>query len=154
MLDTPQIVQTDEQPTAVIHIIVPRAEISMVMGPAIEEVISTLAAQNIAPTGPCFSYHLRAPSDTFDFEAGFPVGTTATPTGRVKMSRLPAARIVRTIYHGGYEGLTTAWGKFCAWIASAQLNVPDSFWECYTSGPESSPDPDKWCTELNRVLAS
>jgi len=44
MLDAPQITRTDEQLTAVIHLTVSRAEISQVMGPAINEVLSTLAA--------------------------------------------------------------------------------------------------------------
>jgi len=105
MIDTPQVVQTDEQVTAVIHITVPRAEISQVMGPAIGEILSTLAAQGTAPAGPCYSFHWKKPSDTFDFEVGFPVSRPITPAGRVKMSRLPAARVVRTMYRGGYEGL-------------------------------------------------
>jgi hypothetical protein len=32
------------------------------------------------------------------------------------------------------------------------FNAQDSLWECYLSGPESSLDPDKWLTELNRPL--
>jgi effector-binding domain-containing protein len=68
------------------------------------------------------------------------------------MSKLPAAKIVRTTYRGGYEGLGAAWGEFCVWIETEGLNAQDSLWECYLSGPESSPDPDKWRTELNRPL--
>lgn len=96
MLDTPQITQTDHQLTAVIHLTVPRIEISHVMGPAIAEVVAAIAAQGIAPAGPCFSFHLKKPSDTFDFEIGFPVSRPITPVGRVKMSKLPAAKVVRT----------------------------------------------------------
>lgn len=152
MLDTPQIIQTDEQPTAVIHLTVPRAEIGEVMGPAIAEIISSIAAQGSTIAGPCFSYHQNRPSDVFDFEVGFPVDRPITAVGRVKMSKLPAAKVVRTIYQGGYEGLGAAWGEFCAWIESEGLNVQGSLWECYLSGPESGPDPDKWHTELNRPL--
>lgn len=152
MLDTPQLIQTGEQLTAVIHLTIPRAEIRNVMGPAIAEIMSTIAAQGGALAGPCFSYHQKRPADIFDFEVGFPVSRPITPTGRVKMSKLPAAKVVRTIYRGGYEGLGAAWGEFCAWIETEGLNVQDSLWECYLSGPESSPDPDKWCTELNRPL--
>lgn len=152
MLDTPQLIQTGEQLTAVIHLTIPRAEIRNVMGPAIAEIMSTIAAQGGALAGPCFSYHQKRPSDIFDFEVGFPVSRPITPTGRVTMSKLPAAKVVRTIYRGGYEGLGAAWGEFCAWIETEGLNVQDSLWECYLSGPESSPDPDKWRTELNRPL--
>lgn len=149
MLDTPQVIQTDEWLTAVIHLTISRAEISHVMGPAINEVISTLITQGIKPAGPCFSFHWKRPFDIFDFEVGFPVNTPITPAGCVKMSKLPAAKIIRTIYRGGYEGLPSAWGEFSAWIETEGFSVQDSLWECYVMGPESSPDSDKWCTELN-----
>ncbi len=152
MLETPKIMQTDEQLTAVIHLTIPRAEISEVMGPAIAEIMSTIAAQGVTLAGPCFSYHQQRPSDRFDFEVGFPVSRPITPAGRVKMSKLPAAKVARTIYQGGYEGLGAAWGEFCAWIEAEGLNAQDSLWECYLSGPELNPDPDTWRTELNRPL--
>ena len=79
----------------VIHLTVPRAEISNVMGPAIAEIMSAIADQEIAIVGPCFSYHQKRPSDIFDFEVGFPVSRPITPAGRVKMSKLPATKIVR-----------------------------------------------------------
>ena len=154
MLDTPHLTQTSEQPTAVIHLTVSRTEISHVMGPAIAEIMSTLAAQGVALAGPCFSYHWKRPTDTFDFEVGFPVDKPITPVGRVGMGQLPAASIVRTIYTGGYEGLASAWGEFCAWIETEGLTPQDSLWEYYLSGPESNPDPATWRTELNRPLAA
>jgi effector-binding domain-containing protein len=122
------------------------------MSPAITEIISTIAAQGGAFAGPCFSYHQKRPSDIFDFDVGFPISRPITPAGRVKMSKLPAAKIVRTTYQGGYDGLGAAWAEFCAWIETEGLNVQDSLWECYLSGPESSPDSQKWRTELNRSL--
>jgi effector-binding domain-containing protein len=153
MLETPQIVQTDEQLTAVIHLAVSRPEISHVMGPAIDELLSTLTAQDTTPAGPCFSFHWKRPSDVFDFEVGFPVDKPITPAGRVKMSKLPAEKIARTTYQGGYEGLASAWGEFCAWLENEGFNAQDSLWERYIVGPASTPAPDQWRTELNRPLA-
>jgi hypothetical protein len=34
------------------------------MGPAIAEIMSTIAAQGVTLAGPCFSYHQKRPSDT------------------------------------------------------------------------------------------
>ena len=152
MLDAPQIVQTNEQLTAVIHLTVPLAEISKVMGPAISEVLSVIARQGVTPNGPCFSYNPKRPTDTFDFEVGFPVSAPFLPSGRVQLSKLPAAKVVRTVYRGGYKGLGAAWAEFCAWMETARLSPQEGLWESYTSGPESSPDPSQWCTELNRPL--
>ena len=153
MIDTPQITQTAAQLTAIIRLTIPREEIRNVMGPGIGELMATVAAQGIAPTGPWFSHHLRMDPRIFDFEISVPVTASVVAAGRVKPSQLPAAKVARTVYHGGYEGLGAAWGEFDAWIAAAGHKPAPNLWECYVAGPESSPDPSNWRTELNRPLA-
>jgi effector-binding domain-containing protein len=59
---------------------------------------------------------------------------------------------MRTTYHGGYEGLGAAWGEFCNWIDAQEIPVRESLWESYLAGPESSPNPEDWRTELSRPL--
>lgn len=152
MIDTPEITQTPAQQTAIIHLTIPRAEIQHVMGPGIGELLAAVAAQGLAPAGPLFSHHLKMDPDTFDFELGVPVTAPVAVTGRVQPGHLPAARVARTVYHGPYEGLGAAWGEFCAWIAAAGHTPAPDLWECYVAGPESSPDPATWRTELNRPL--
>lgn len=152
MIDTPEITQTTAQQTAVVHLTIPREEIQTVMEPAIREVMAAVAAQGITPSGPLFSYHLRVDPALFDFEVGVPVATPVAATGRVKAGQLPAARVARTIYQGPYEGLGAAWGELNAWI-KAEGHTPEAgLWERYVAGPESSPDPSAWRTELNRAL--
>ena len=153
MIGTPQITQTAAQLTAVIHLTIPRGEIRNVMGPGLDELRAAIAAQGIAPAGPWFTHHLRMDPDTFDFEIGVPVTAPVSGAGRVKAGQLPATAVARTVFHGDYEGLGAAWGEFDAWIA-AQGHMPGAdLWECYVTGPESSPDPAAWRTELNRPLA-
>lgn len=152
MIDAPQIVQTDAQPAAVIRLTIPRAEIRNVMGPGMGELMAAVAAQGIAPAGPVFSHHLRMDSEVFDFEIGVPVSSPVVATGRVKPGLLPGARVARTVFHGDYAGLGAAWGEFSAWIAAQGHKTAPDFWECYVAGPESSPDPATWRTELNRPL--
>jgi hypothetical protein len=38
-------------------------------------------------------------------------------------------------------------------IAAAGHEPGQDLWECYVAGPESSPDPASWRTELSRPLA-
>ncbi|MBI5094948.1 MAG: GyrI-like domain-containing protein [Candidatus Hydrogenedentes bacterium] len=152
MIDTPKIVQTSVQPTAVIRITVPRAEIMKVMGPGRQELMATLAAQDIAPAGAWFTRHLKMHPDTFDFELGVPVNKLVAAAGRVTNGRLPAATVARTIYHGPYEGLESAWGEFDAWIVAQGRTPGPSLWETYLAGPETNPSPDNWRTELIRPL--
>ena len=152
MLDPPQIAQTAAQPAAVIRITIPREQIQQVMGPAFGELAATLAAQGLQPAGPFFSYHFRMDPRTYDFELGVPVARPVTPAGRVKPGELPAARVVRTVYRGGYEGLGAAWGEFLGWIKAQQLETAPDFCERYVAGPESGPDASRWQTELSRPL--
>jgi len=153
MIDKPQIVHTAAQHTAIIHLIIPREEIQNVMGPGLSELMAAVAAQGVSPTGPWFDHHLRMHPDTFDFEIGLPVKSTISVSGRVQPGQLPATTVARTIYHGGYEGLGSAWGEFDAWITAQGHTPGPDLWECFVAGPESNPDPATFCTELNRPLS-
>jgi effector-binding domain-containing protein len=152
MLETPQITETPAQLIAVIHLTVPRKEIQKVMGPGLGELRAAIAAQGVNAAGPWFTHHLRIDPDTFDFEIGVPVPAPVAAAGRMRPGRRPAMRVARTVYRGPYEGLGAAWGEFEAWIAAEGHTPATDLWECYVAGPESSPDPADWRTELDRPL--
>ena len=82
MIDTPEITQVPAVETAIIHLTIPRERIGEVMGPAIGELMGTIAAQGVKPAGAVYSHHLRMDPATFDFEVGVPVGSPVpmTPT--------------------------------------------------------------------------
>jgi effector-binding domain-containing protein len=152
MIEKPQIAQTKEQLAAVIRLKVPRGDMPKVMGPGIGELMAAVQSQGIGPAGSWYSYHYKMEPATFDFEIGVPVKAPVKPVGRVKPGKLPAARVARTVYHGGYEGLGGAWGEFSEWITKNGHKPAENLWEIYAVGPESGPDSSKWRTELNRPL--
>ena len=152
MLDEPTIVQTQAQKAAVIHLTIPRSKIQEEMGPGYNELMSTLQQQGITPAGPWFSHHLRMDPAVFDFEIGVPVSADVKPTGRVKQGELPATRVARATYRGGYEGLGSAWGAFEAWLKEGGHSTAPDMWEVYAAGPETGPDSSNYRTELNRPL--
>jgi effector-binding domain-containing protein len=152
MIETPRITQTERQLTAIIHVTVPCEEIRNVMGPALEELRSTIAAQGIAAAGPWFTHHLRRPSDTFDFEVSIPVKMLVTAAGRVRPNEWPAMTVAHTVYHGDYEGLGDAWGEFLDWIEANCHTPTEDLWEVYIVGPDDNPDPAAWRTELSKPL--
>jgi effector-binding domain-containing protein len=153
MLDKPEIIQTDAQLTAVIHVTIPREQIREVMGPGITELMQAVASQGIEPSGAWFTHHLRMDPKVFDFEICVPVATPVAAAGRVRPGQLPAAKVARTVYRGPYEGLGSAWGEFISWIKANGHETRADLWECYVTGPETSPDPSTWRTELNQPLA-
>jgi effector-binding domain-containing protein len=152
MLGTPQIIQATAQAAAVIHLTVPRSDMMKVFGPAVGELMATLAAQGVKPEGALFAHHLKMSADIFDFELGVKVSTPVKATGRVTPGELPAAKVARTVYGGSYEGLPAAWGEFNKWIKANGHEQADNLWEVYSVGPQSTPDPAGWRTELNRPL--
>ena len=147
MLDT-QIAQTTNQLTAVIRLTIPRRDPN-VMGPGLAEL----------PPWPLRLGPGRAmvhtPEDgpaIFDFEICVPV---AAPVAL----RAKAGHFAR--YDSGAHGLSRAirglggaWGEFDAWIAANGHTPGPDLWECYVVGPETSPDPANWRTQLNRPLSA
>jgi effector-binding domain-containing protein len=154
MLATPQIIETNVQEAAVIRLTVPRSEMMKVFGPAVGELMAALAAQRVEPIGAVFVHHLKMSPDTFDFELGVAVSVPVKATGRVKPGRLPAVKVARTVYSGPYEGLTSAWAEFNRWMKANGHKQAENLWEVYSVGPQSSPDPANWRTELNWPLAN
>lgn len=154
MIDKPNIIQTTAQLTAAIHLTIPKHEIQNVMRPGITELMETVAAQGIQPTGPWFSHHFSIADESWDFEICVPISSPVAPAGRVMPGKWPAMKAARTVYHGPYEGLGVAWGEFLDWIAAAGHTPGPDLYESYTAGPESSPDPAHWRTELTKPLTS
>ena len=154
MLDNPHITQTATRLTAVIHLTIPKDEIRKVMGPGLGELLATIAAQGIQPTGPWFDHHFTIAPYHWDFEIGVPVSRPVVPTGRVKPGQWPAMKVARTVLHGDYAGLAEAWGEFLDWIEATGNTPAADQYQCYATGPESSSDPAQWRTELIKPLTS
>jgi effector-binding domain-containing protein len=154
MLSTPEIVQTSAQEAAVIRLTIPRSEMANEFGPAVGELMAALAAQGVEPLGAVFAHHLKMPADTFNFELGVRIAAPVETAGRVQPGQLPAAKVARAIYSGPYEGLPSAWGDFNKWMKTNGHPPGEDLWEVYSVGPQSTPDPASWRTELNRPLAN
>jgi PhnB protein len=160
MIETPEIVQSQRQTTAVIHLTCPRENIQTEVGPVIKEILAVLAAEGQRPAGPMFMHHLTMSRSHFDVEVGFPISAPLRASGRVKPGELPAARVARTIYRGPYEGLFSAWDEFGRRLAadklvdSSVLSPISTLWERYIVGPETGSDASQWRTELNLPLGA
>ncbi|GAA1723158.1 GyrI-like domain-containing protein [Brachybacterium phenoliresistens] len=117
-----------------------------------------LAEAGIAPIGPAFSLHHRAPVDTADLEVGFPVDSPPSapitlPSGFVvEASELPAGRVAMTSHIGGYGGLGEAWGRFTRSVGDRGEQMVHPFWELYVTAPTPDTDPATLRTDLVSLL--
>ncbi len=152
MIESPVVAYVPAQWAATIHIETSRSDMQRVMGPGIGEAFAAVKAQGIGPAGPWYAHHLKMAPDTFDFDICVPVLAPVTAIGRVKPWQRPALKVVSTVYHGPYEGLGDAWHEFDGWIKANGLETASDLYERYVFGPESSPDPASWRTELSRPI--
>jgi effector-binding domain-containing protein len=160
MLEPIRIVKAKAQIAAVVHLTIPRQRAQQEIPRAIEEVLAAVSSQGLRTVSPLFTHHLKIPSHVFDLDVGFPVSEQIAPAGRVKSGELPAAQLLRAVYHGGYEGLSAAWSEFgkraqtelVEELRNKRLRPGETSRESYIKGPESDPDPGTWRTELNRPL--
>ncbi|MDB6080494.1 MAG: AraC family transcriptional regulator [Akkermansiaceae bacterium] len=152
MIETPEIAETTRKLTAIVPIRTPREKMGEVMGPGVEELFGTLAAQRIEPVGPWFTHHLEITPEEFNFEICIETATEVTPAGRVKPGEWPAMKVVRTVYHGPYEGLGEAWGEFDPATAALGLKTATDLWEVYVVNPATTSDPAEFRTQLNRQV--
>lgn len=149
VFDPPEFADSPEQDVASVRLLIPRDQISAVMGPGIMEIFAALGAQGIAPAGPWLTHHFRVDPEVFDFEICVPVTRPVAESGRVKPGKLRATRVVRALMRGGYEQLGPTWGAFMAWIDEQGVQKAGDVWEIYAVGPESGPDAAQYRTILN-----
>ncbi len=152
MIELPQVIVTTAQQVATLHIETPRSQMQHVMGPGLSEAMAAAKAQGIGPVGPWFAHHLKMTSEAFDLDICVPVSAPVTAVGRVKPWKRPALKVLRTIYHGPYEGLGSAWHEFGGWMKANGYKTAGDLYECYLVGPESNPDSATWRTELSRPV--
>ena len=154
MLATPKITETPTQLVACLHLIIPHDEIRSVMGPGVNELMSAIATQGVAATGPWFTHHFAVPADTWNFEICVPVSVPIVASGRVEPGHMPAMKAARAVYHGPYEGVANAWVELLSWIKGKGQTAAPDLYECYVVGPALSPDAADWRTELTKPLMS
>ena len=153
-IEKPVVVTSEPMLIAKLYAKIPTREIQSKMGQLLQELSAELQRQQVAPSGPWFTHHLQKPAEYFDFEVCFPVATPIKANGRVQPGEWPAMNMVRTVYHGSYEGLASGWGQFMSEIDAMGLRVSPEIWEVYRVGPDTESDPKKWQTELNRAIVA
>ncbi len=150
-IETPEHHETDDLIVASIHIKVAQEKMQEVFAPAVHELIDAIAGQGIEMAGPIFDHYHEITDQYFDFDLCVPVSAPVEPEGRIKPSTLPAAKVIKTVYGGPYEGLPGAWEEFDSWLDEQDISYRTDAVQRYLVGPEE-PDPANWRTELVRFV--
>ena len=130
-----EMVDLQEQPTAVVRGRVPRDGIAAFVGHAFGAVMAAVAQQGRQVAGAPYARYLRMDDEGWDVEAGFPVRQAVAPAGEVQPSTLPGGRTARTLHVGDYAALGGAYDALKGWVVDNGY-VPDGEpWECYLDEP-------------------
>lgn len=86
-----------------------------------------------------FAHHFKTTDEAFDFDICVPVSAPVTAVGRLRSWQRPAIKVLRDARH-----------DFSLWVVADGHETADDLYECYLVGPESSPEPTDWRTELSR----
>ena len=139
-----EIVELQEQPTAVVREQVAMTALQEFFGRAFAEVSAAMEAQGVQPTGPPFALYRGMPTETVDVEAGFPVSTTIEAANGVRAGIMPPCRAVQAMHVGSYDTLGTTYEAVKQRMYEEGLTASDDMWEYYLS--DQTTDPAIWRT--------
>lgn len=111
----------------------------------IERLCERVFGGGLTAAGPLFSiyYDEDFDPDRADFEVCIPV-RESTPEAKT----LPASRVLFTTHVGAYDEVGAAYQKVMDEVNARGLQVIGPPREVYLRGPETSPEPEQWITEI------
>ncbi|CAB4846661.1 unannotated protein [freshwater metagenome] len=136
-----------EKVTAAVSGQFPIERVSEWMPQAYDEVYEVLTEQHIAPTGPPFARYVMHDGE-FEVEAGAPVASPISVSGRVAPGSLPAGPVAVTTHVGPYDGIASAVDALKNWMSGHGVEPAGPHWEVYLTDPMEEADPAKWRTEV------
>jgi len=143
-----EIVERTEQPTAVVHEIVPTGELPQFFSRAFGQAFSALQAQGLTPAGPPFALYFGLPGDEVEVEAGFPATEEVADQGPVHAGLLPGGRCAHAVHVGPYDSMSRTYAELQQWMREQHLHPHEEMVEVYLSDPKEQPDPAYWRTEI------
>lgn len=143
-----EIVTRAEQPTAVVHEVVPMGELPQFFARAFGQVMGALREEGLEPAGEPFALYFGMPGDTVEVEAGFPAPEEVGPRGPVHMGTLPAGRCAHALHVGPYDTMAKTYAELQQWMREQHLHPHYEMWEVFLSDPQQEPDPKNWRTEI------
>jgi len=149
----PEIVDVELITAAVVRDVVEMSAMSDFFDQAFGQILATLVAEGIEPTGPPFALYHGPPAATADLEVGFPVDRVIGAVEPVEPGSTPAGRVARLVHVGPYDELGPSWERLGAWIGAQGETPTADLWEVYVTEPTPETDPADLRTELNWRLA-
>jgi effector-binding domain-containing protein len=127
-----EVVEVEEQDTAVFRGHVAHSGIGDFLGLAFRQVMGALGSAPVA--GPPFARY-EMTDDGWDIEGGFPVPAPFPGAGQVVGSTLPGGLVAHTTHVGSYLELGQAYSAVEAWLEANDYEPAGPPWEAYLDEP-------------------
>jgi effector-binding domain-containing protein len=128
-------------------------ELPAFFGEAYGRIFARLAELDVAAVAPPFAiYHQFGPGQV-DAEAGVPISRRIAATSPLKVRRLTAATVARTMHVGPYEELGYAYEALTDWIADHGRVTAGPVRERYLNGPGEDVPPTSYMTEIEMPVS-
>jgi effector-binding domain-containing protein len=116
-----------------------------------------MAAHGLEAAGPGLIRYRAEQGDTYVVDLGIPVeGDLPDGGDGVSIERLAAGRYVMVRHVGSFDGLTEAHARIDSWAAEHGVALDEDLGlriEHYVVDPSGQPDPSKWVTEVEQLVA-
>jgi effector-binding domain-containing protein len=162
MITEPVVINNPKRRYAAIEMDLAMQDIPKLLPPLIGEVAEWLGKNKIQPVSPAFFRYLRMGDDMrLLVHVGFVVNEDFKEEGRVKKWAFPAGKYLTASYFGDYMNLRSAHMELEKCAVDRKLNEVrgmqagefGSRAEFYPTDPAEEPDPSKWETVLEILLA-
>lgn len=143
-----ELMRLDAQSTMSVQITVPTDQAGRVLAEIVPEVRDYLERAGVAAAGPPFLRYHGHDGARSTVEAGVPVLDPVAACGRIAGGRLPGGLVAVARHKGPYQSLPRAVAALERWLGQAGRQVAGAPWQYLWIGPDESPDPALWQTQL------
>lgn len=106
---------------------------------AYQEILAVMEDQDIAMAAQPLTITRVREDQNYDLQVAIPVvSQDLRPSGRVRVGRSPAGRVLRVIHHGPYDRMAPSYEKSAAWMAAHGVVAGPVSWEQYISDPRET----------------
>jgi len=154
MITEPKIENREALPYVAISAQVTISEIPAVLPPLMPEVLNWLQQKNLRPAGPPFFRYLEMTGKQMQVAVGFPVSEVLMGDDRVQPGSFPAGQYAVVRYQGPYSNLYQAHTLLKSWTKEHHILPQGPHAEFYLTDPVLEPNPEKWQTDIVRMVKS
>jgi effector-binding domain-containing protein len=134
-----KMLELPDQPTLVMHSIMPVGKLPEFFGKAYGGIMAYLGELGEYPAGMPFCAFFNLDMNALDVEAGFPVAREFEGKEEVKSGIIPAGKYISTIHVGDYDAVKPAYDALTQWAKDHGYESTGIAYEYYLNDPSADP---------------